>query len=147
MTKAAQSDWGFNEIARKFERDLSPAPRTKTDGHRSGLLHSGAARLTLWLGMIALGLIGLVALHISILQKNLEYNGLIQEKNSLTADNARLSSEVSALSSPERIEQIAMGPLGMVPPENLQYVYIGPPGSRQSYADLEGAVPGRLTIP
>jgi cell division protein FtsL len=89
-----------------------------------------------WLAVIALLLIGLVGLRVSLLYKNIEFNELIKEKNDLRVENDRLSSEVSVLSSPERIEQIATGRLGMVPSGRVQYVYISPPDSRQ-YADLD----------
>jgi cell division protein FtsL len=136
MARAAQQDWGFTEITRKFEREPlrrpSAAPRRKW----LPLPSTGTAHVGAWLCMVALCLIGLVALHVVILQKNIQYNDLIREKTDLTAENAKLSSEVSELNSPERIEQIATGPLGMVPPEKMQYVYIGPADANQSYAEL-----------
>lgn len=150
MARAAQQDWGFGEITRKFGRDGRDAVLVDVPqkvNRRWLPLPTRTAHIGVWLFAVALSLVGLVALHIVILQKNLEYNGLIREKNSLAAENARLSSEVSALSSPERIEQIATKSLGMVPSEKMQYVYIGPAGSRQSFAQLEGTGPGRLTSP
>lgn len=148
MARAAQQDWGFSEITRKFEREAKVLRRPKEVSRRwLPLPITGTAHLSVWLTAAALCLIGLVALHIVILQKNLEHNGLIEEKNSLAAENARLSSEVSNLSSPERIEQIATKSLGMVPSGKMQYVYIGPAGSRQSFAELEGTTPGRATPP
>lgn len=148
MARAAQQDWGFGEVTPKYGQDATvvrPSPEVNRKWH--SLSAVGTVHLGVWLGAILLSLIGLVALHIVIMQKNLEYNGLIQEKNSLSAENARLSSEVSTLSSPERIEQIATKSLGMVSPEKLQYVYISPSGSRQSLAQLEEAAPGRAASP
>lgn len=137
--KAVQHDWGFTEITRKFEREAKPAPRQPAPGRRrwtalpaGGTIHVGA-----WLAAVAVCLLILVALHVVILQKNMELNGLVREKNEFTADNARLSSDVASLSSPERIEQIAAGPLGMVPPDRVQYVYIGPSSARQNLASLD----------
>ncbi len=90
-----------------------------------------------WLSAIAICLIGLVAVHVVTLNKNMEYNELVSEKSTLAANNARLASEVAQLRSPGRIEEIATGSLGMVPPETVEYVYIGPSSSRQSYAEVD----------
>lgn len=137
MARPAQQDWGFTDITRKFERHGKPSrqaePRVRIQRAPSG----GAAHVGLWLSFVALTLVGLVAINVGLLQKNIEYNGLIQEKSGLSTENARLSSEVATLSSPERVEQIATGSLGMVPAEKVSYVYISPAETSRSYADLD----------
>ena len=136
MAGAVQHDWGFTELTRKFERDSRPARRPLSPGRRwMALPARGAMHAGVWLAIIALLLLGLVGLRVSLLYKNIEFNDLIKEKSSLRVENDQLSSDVSALSSPERIEQIAVGPLGMVPSGKVQYVYISPTDGRQ-YADL-----------
>ncbi len=156
MAGATQKNWGFTEITAKFEQQpqrerrqrrerpaLEPAGRVQVRAR--GMIHTG-----FWLSAVAVCLIGLVALHVGILKKNIEYNQLVDEKNTLAADNSRLSSEVAALRSPQRIEEIATGPLGMVAPKTLAYVYIGPSGPGQDYAQLdapEGAGYGRAASP
>lgn len=137
--RAAQQDWGFGDITVKFGRDIKTSRRPRKQGGRrwtalpaGGMVHVGA-----WLTAVAMSLIVLVTLHVGLLKKNMEFNNLIKEKNSLTIESARLSSEIAALSSPERIEGIAVGPLGMVPPGKVQYVYIGPSSARQNFASLE----------
>jgi len=149
MARSAQQDWGFTEITRKFERDSEPVRRKAPARRRASMPVSGTMHVGAWLSAVACFLIGLVAVHVGILQKNMEFNDLIREKNTLTADNARLSSEVAGLNSPERIEQIATKSLGMIPPEKVQYVYIGPSEARQNYADLNisGAGGGRMAAP
>ncbi|MHB0866787.1 MAG: cell division protein FtsL [Thermoleophilia bacterium] len=148
MARAAQHDWGFaEEVSRQVERDPRPTGKPGSGLRRLSLPATGTAHLGGWLTMIAISLIGLVALHVVILQKNMQYTELIQEKSDLSAANARLGSEVAALSSPERIEQIATKTLGMVPPEKTQYVYIGPAGTRGSYAELQGPGVNRVTPP
>lgn len=149
MTGVTQKDWGFSEITAAFERPARRLPARKRERRprRPRPLLTLAGRgdqrprrmmhVSLWLTAVAICLIGLVALHVGILKKNLEYNQLVEEKNQLASDNSRLASEVAALSSPERIEQIATGPLGMVPPETLAYVYIGPSGPGRDYALLD----------
>ncbi len=137
MARAAQQDWGFTEITRKFERGGQTGRRPAPRQGRVHMPSSGAAHVGVWLAAIALCLLGLVALHVSILKKNVEFNSLINEKADLTAETARLSTEVATLRSPERVEQIATHNLGMVPSEKVQYVYISPAGSSQSYADLD----------
>lgn len=137
MARAAEQDRGFTDITRKFERhdkpSRRPAPRVRTQRVPSG----STAHVGIWLSFVALTLVGLVAVNVGLLQKNLEYNGLINKKSELSAENARLSSEVAALSSPERVEQIATLSLGMVPAEKVSYVYISPAETGQSYADLD----------
>ncbi|MFA5809954.1 MAG: cell division protein FtsL [Thermoleophilia bacterium] len=149
MARTAQQDWGFTEITRKFERDSKPARQRAPGRRRVSVSASGTMHVGIWLSAVAICLLGLVAVHVSILKKNMEFNELIREKNTLSADNARLSSEVAGLSSPERIEQIATQSLGMVSPEKVQYVYIGPSEARQNYANLDtfGAGGGRTAAP
>jgi cell division protein FtsL len=136
MARTAQQDWGFTEITRKFERDAEPSRRPKPRMRRMHVPAGDAAHVGIWLTAVALCLLGLVALHVGILKKNLEFNSIITEKNELSAENARLSSDVATLRSPERVEQIASSSLGMVPADKVQYVYISPSGAGQSYADL-----------
>lgn len=139
MARTARQDWGFSELTRKFERPVEPRresaarqPRRWTPVPVGGTVHVGA-----WLGAVALSLVILSALHVGILKKNMEFSELTREKNNLIAENAQLSSEVAALSSPQRIQEIASGSLGMVSPGKMQYVYIGPDGARQDIASLE----------
>ncbi len=135
MAKAAQQDWGFSEITRKFERETGRTQRPAPP--RKYVSAGGAAHAGVWLTAVAVCLLGLVALHVGILKKNLEFNSLISEKSELAAEKARLSSEVATLRSPARVEQIAIHDLGMVPADKVQYVYISPAGTQQTYADLD----------
>ncbi|MHB1325975.1 MAG: cell division protein FtsL [Thermoleophilia bacterium] len=137
MAKLAEKDWGFTEIRRKFEPDSSPARRQAPRVRHLQVPSSGAAHVGLWLTAVAICLLGLVSIRVGLLTKNLEFNNLITDKTELSAETVRLSSEVAALRSPERVEQIATGSLGMVPAGKVQYVYISPAGTRQSYADLD----------
>lgn len=148
MARVIEKDWGFAEVARRFEH-VTQAPQRPPLSSRPWLTlpSLGAAHVIAWLSLVALSLIGLVALHVIILQKNVEHTSLIRQKNDLIAQNAKLSSEVSALSSPERIESIATKSLGMVRAGKMQYVYISPPTAQQSYAYLEGPDSGRSTTP
>lgn len=156
MARPIEQDWGFEEITTKFERQ--PRTRRRSRGSRKGMARParsvavrarGMMHVGVWLTAVAISLIGLVMLHVGILSKNMEYNDLISEKNSLAADNARLSSEVAKLRSPARIEEIATGSLGMVTPQTVEYVYIGPSSSRQNYAevDVRGAEGGQSASP
>ena len=136
MAGAAQQDWGFTEITRKFERQGKPPRRKQSPRRRwTATPASSALHVGVWVGVIALLLIGLVGLRVSLLYKNIQYNDLIAQKNTLQVQNDSLSRDVSTLSSPQRIEQIAEGQLGMVPTDKVQYIYINPPGGQQ-YAGL-----------
>ena len=141
MARTAERDWGFTEITRKFERDPRPARRPQRRqaprARRAHVPESGAAHIGIWLTAVAVCLLGLVAVHVGLLKKNLEFNDIITERNDLSAQNAQLSSDVASLRSPERVEQIATKTLGMVPADKVQYVYISPAGTKQSYAYLD----------
>ncbi|MCL6105992.1 MAG: hypothetical protein M1309_01360 [Actinobacteria bacterium] len=132
MAGAAQQDWGFTEITRKFERRRPVRPRAP--GRRRAAAPS-TLYVGVWLGVIAVLLIGLVGLRVSLLYKDVAFNNLIRERNDLTVQNSQLESNVSMLSSPARIQQIAAGTLGMVPAGKIQYVYINPVDNRQ-FAEL-----------
>lgn len=140
MARAAEQDWGFNDIARKFERDERPMRRPARGRRAKPAIKT--VRFGIWLAVIVLALIGLVALHVTLLDRNLEYNNLIQGNKDLEAENARLASEVSALNAPARIEKLAVEKLGMVPPQEIEYVYVDPSNARQYYADLDSSASG-----
>lgn len=137
--RAAQQEWDFSDITVKFGRDVKTSRRPRVQGGRrwTALPAGGTAHVGAWLTAVSVSLICLVAIHVGLLQKNMELNELIREKNSLTSENARLASEIAGLNSPERIESIASGSLGMKPPGKVQYVYIGPASARQNVASIE----------
>lgn len=143
MARTAQQDWGFSELTRKFERAVEPSrePAVREERRWTPVPVSGTVHVGAWLAVVALTVLLLSALHVGILKKNMEFNELIMEKNNLIAENAQLSSEVAALSSPQRIQEIASGKLGMVSPGKMQYVYIGPDGARQDVASIEADNP------
>ncbi len=151
MGSTARKDWGFEDAVAALEQEtqrrtpVRPAPRPAAPA-AGGMIRAGF----LLTAAVAVMLIGLVALHVSILQKHREYSELVDEKNSLAAENAHLSGEVAALRSPARIEAIATGQLGMVSPKNIEYVYIGPDGARSDYARVDyppGAAGGSPATP
>lgn len=135
MARAAEKDWGFNDIARKFEREERPARRPSI--RRRSRPSIKTIHFGFWLTVVALSLIGLVALHVTLLGRNMEYNSLIQGNKQLEAENARLASDVAALSAPARIEKLAVEDLGMVAPQDIEYVYVDPSNARQYYAALD----------
>jgi cell division protein FtsL len=130
-----EQDWGFNDIARKFEKDSRPSGRPSRGSRTRPVIKT--FRFGFWLAVVTLALIGLVALHVTLLGKNLEYSNLIQGNKKLEAENARLASDVSTLTAPARIEKLAIEDFGMVPPQNIEYVYVDPTNARQYYADLD----------
>ena len=148
MARAVENDWGFNDIARKFERDERPAERRTKRSY--GKQAAKTFRFGLWFAVIALALIGLVALNVALMGKNLEHSSLVRDKKNLEAENARLASEVSTLSAPARIEKLAVEKLSMVAPTDVEYVYVDPSNTRQYYANLdspEGAASGGVREP
>lgn len=135
MARAAEQDWGFNEVARKFEREDRSFRRPSGRSRFKPVIRT--VHFGFWLSVIVLALIGLVMLHVTLLGRNMEYNNLIQGNKKLEAENARLAGEVSALGAPARIEKIAVEDLGMVEPRDIEYVYVDPSNARQYYAALD----------
>lgn len=135
MARAAEQDWGFNDIARKFERESGPARRNAAV--RRAKPGIKPVRFGIWLAVIALALIGLVTLRVALMDLNMEHNNLIQGSKKLEAENARLSGEVAALAALPRIEKLAIEDLGMVAPQDIEYVYVDPANASQYYAALD----------
>lgn len=63
---------------------------------------------------------------------------LRQEVGALQTDNARLLATVTALKSPDRIDRIATGELGMVPPKHQQLAALTLPPAVLATHDVPG---------
>ena len=84
----------------------------------------GSVRRVLIIGLVVLGLILYVGEKVKILRLGYQIEALEQEKRELERANRSLRIEASSLSSPARIEELAMKRMGMVrpPKENIVVV-------------------------
>jgi cell division protein FtsL len=75
-----------------------------------------------WIAMLAVLLVGVVALNVAVLRLNMQIEKLGQQRLELEAENALLESKVSSTLAPARIEQKARNGLGLVPAADPTYV-------------------------
>ena len=75
-----------------------------------------------WIGVVAVLLVGVVALNVAVLRLNMQIERLGEQRLELEAENALLTSKVSTAVAPARIEQKARNGLGLVPAAEPTYV-------------------------
>ncbi len=84
----------------------------------------GALRKALVIGLIVIGLLLYVAGKVKIVQLGYQLENMKREKQELERVNRSLRIEASSLSSPARIEEIAVKRLGMVRPAKGNIVVV-----------------------
>ena len=72
--------------------------------------------------MLAVLLVGVVALNVAVLRLNMQIERLGEERLELEAENALLASKISTSLAPHRIEQLARTRLGLEPADDPTYV-------------------------
>jgi len=89
-------------------------------------LLDGLLRGRIWIGLLAVLLLGLVFLNVSLLKLNSEAGRNADRVKALRIENDRLHSKVSRLQGGDRLERVA-GRLGLVMPEpgNVHYLSAG----------------------
>ena len=99
----------------------------------------------IWIGLLAVLLLGLVAINVSLLKLNAQAGHNAEKVKVLRIQNDRLHAKVSRLRSGDRVERVA-GRLGLVMPEagSVRYLSVGSmDGSRAARALRAGKrVPG-----
>ncbi len=141
LTALAYADAALAPRAR-----LSPAPRPQLVTPRpQRLAYGGAAiasrvagvaldvsasramdrlvRSRVWIGIIACGLIGLVAMQVSMLKLNSGIGRAVQTASTLERSNATLRAEISTLGAGDRIQSLAED-AGMVMPAPADITYL-----------------------
>lgn len=104
-------------------------------------LITGIARGRKWIVLVAVLLLGIVALNVSLLSVNADISQMALQSQRLVEDNARLRSKLAKLSSPERIINSAKA-RGFVAPEAISIKYISQypyPNQSQRRAVLRAA--------
>ncbi len=76
--------------------------------------------------MLAVLLVGVVALNVAVLRLNMQIEKLGQQRLELEAHNALLESNVSSKLAPARIEREARTKLGLLPAAESTYVELRP---------------------
>jgi cell division protein FtsL len=94
-------------------------------------LRTNRSRLTggvIWIAVLAVLLVGVVALNVAVLRLNMRYDKLGRTKVDLVAQNADLQSQLSSAAATERIQQEARSQLGLVTadPNTTKYIQLHP---------------------
>jgi cell division protein FtsB len=90
-------------------RAARPVPRRRVAGG------------VVWIGLLAVLLVGVVALNVAVLRLNMKLEQLGQARLELEAQNALLSAKVSSAVAPPVIERRARNELGLVPAADPTY--------------------------
>ncbi len=77
-----------------------------------------------WIGGLALLLVGVVALNVAVLRLNVRLDEVGQERAQLRADNAQLSSEIASQAASGRIVALASNRLGLAPASVSSWTYL-----------------------
>ncbi len=101
----------------------------------SSRLMDRLVRSRLWIGIIAFGLIGIVAMQVSMLKLNAGIGRAVETASTLERTNASLRGEISRLSNGDRIQSLA-GDRGFVMPAPADVTYLR---SRDPRADAARA--------
>ena len=109
-TEAARLEAPAAAQARPRPRRVAAAPRRRLAGG------------VVWIGFVAVLLVGVVALNVAVLRLNMQIEQLGEQRLELEAENALLASKVSSAVAPARIEKKARNGLGLVPAADPTYV-------------------------
>lgn len=130
-----------NQLSFGAEQALAPAlPRTRPAPRRAPvpLAHRVAGlaesrwldrllRGRLWIGLIAIGLIGLVFLQVSLLRVNAAMGADVERIDELTTKNAALNADINGKSSLDRVQAMA-NTLGLTLPPSGTVTFLGHDG-------------------
>ena len=98
----------------RARRSARPAPERRLAGG------------VLWIALVAVLLVGVVALNVAVLRLNMQLEQLSERRLELEAENALLTSKISAAMAPPRVERVARARLGLVPADEMTYVELRP---------------------
>ena len=135
----AQAAYQRSTLPRYDDDHVAPKP-SRAPSQRDRSVARPAQRLLsrhLFAFVVVLALLGAgrVTLSFAVVQKNLQTGAAIHETMRLTASNAHLSDQVTALSAASRIHAIAVNELHLVPATNVHYLTVhttsGAPGTTE----------------
>lgn len=93
-------------------------PRRPVRAHAERRLAGGV----IWIGVLAVLLVGVVALNVAVLRLNMQLEQLSERRLELEAENALLAANVSAAMAQPRVERLARTRLGLVRDAEPAYV-------------------------
>jgi cell division protein FtsL len=96
---------------------VRPRPRRTNAPHAERRLAGGV----LWIVLLAVLLVGVVALNVAVLRLNMQLEQLSERRLQLEAENALLAARVSAAMAPSRTERLARTRLGLEPAAAATY--------------------------
>jgi hypothetical protein len=99
----------------------------------SSRLMDRLVRSRLWIGIVAFGLIGIVAMQVSMLKLNAGIGRAVETASTLERTNATLRGEVSRLSNGDRIQSLA-GVRGFLMPAPADVTYLSAGDARTAGA-------------
>ena len=103
-------------------RRAAPKPRPRRRGKAApGRRVAGGA---VWIVLMGLLLTGVVALNVTVLQLNLRYDDLAEERAQLRAENAELASKLASRSSSPRTSSLARRALGVESADHATTTYL-----------------------
>ena len=105
-------------------RHRGPPPERAAPGAAPAAAAAASPGASSGSSLVAVLLVGIVALNVAALQLNLESQRLEEQKEKLLGENAATASELSSLAASARIEQVAREELGLVEPAQITYVRI-----------------------
>jgi hypothetical protein len=105
-----------------------PRPRPQAAPRTRPRARPRVAGSVLWIAVVAGLLAGIVALNVAVLRLNVEVEELDRQRETLVARNAELASDLSSAAAAGRVEELALGRLGLVAPEQTTYVRVPRPG-------------------
>jgi len=99
-----------------------PTPKPRPRARR------GVAGGVVWIGVVAVLLVGVVAINVAVLRLNVSLDKLDTQRAQLRAEKQALASQLSMSAASSRIQQQALTRLGLVPvdPTETTYVRLGP---------------------
>jgi cell division protein FtsL len=103
------------------------APRRATRPRRVAQRPHAAPRVAggvLWIVAVAALLAGIVALNVAVLRLNVQVEQLDAERDKLAAKRDALQTELSTAAAGGRIEDAAVGRLGLVAPASTRYLQL-----------------------
>lgn len=144
-------------------RRSGPAPRAKTGAAQpqhtlADTLLSGARRLgdarvldrlvrgRMWLGIVAVALLGIVFMQVSLLRLNANVGTSVTKADTLERENSGLRGDISRLDSGERIQAVA-AKLGMVMPPAGDVHFLDARGANAVLASTSITAPSPVKDP
>ena len=147
-----------SQIPRRKSGPARPAPKTRTGTatpRQRTLAHAliaGARRLgdarmldrlvrgRLWLGLVAVALLGIVFMQVSLLRLNASVGVAVTKADTLERENSGLRGDISKLDSGERIQAVA-AKLGMVMPPAGDVHFLDARGANAALASTSITAP------